>query len=67
MIFGLLKANFQGQDEVPEKISLHPSIASYQTLSIITTLIQIPFHFVNVNVLVYMYPQVTPTNLFNFP
>ena len=45
MIFGLFKANFQGQDEVPEKNFLDSSIVSHQTLSIAPTLIQIPFHF----------------------
>ena len=45
MIFGIFKVNFQGQDEVPEKIFLESLFLTRQTQSIETTLDQIPFHF----------------------
>ena len=45
MIFGIFKVNFQGQDEVPEKIFLESLLLTQQTQSTETTPDQIPFHF----------------------
>ena len=45
MIFGIFKVNFQGQDEVPEKIFLESLLLTRQTQSIETTPDQIPFQF----------------------